>query len=69
MYSCWLSILLIHNKFYCKLITNMEEKIYLKETLIESDTKGTEGDIRTASVSSSVYNLINGILGNCNYLI
>lgn len=48
----------------------MEEKISLKETLIESSTRGTEeGEIRTASVSSSVYNLINGILGNCNSLL
>lgn len=42
----------------------MEEKYILEEALIGDKADGSEvQNIRTATVSSSVYNLINGILG------
>ena len=45
----------------------MEEKSQLKETLVESGKeREEEQSIRTASISSSIYNLINGILGSCH---
>ena len=43
---------------------HMEDKFILEETLIgDKEYDSQEQSIRTASVSSSVYNLINGILG------
>ncbi len=42
----------------------MEDKFVLEETLIgDKEYDAQEQSTRTASVSSSVYNLINGILG------
>lgn len=46
----------------------IEDKAQLKETLIESgEQSSAEQKIRTASISSSIYNLINGILGSFCY--
>ena len=46
----------------------MEEKVQLRETLIKSGKDDSdEQSIRTASISSSIYNLINGILGSCHF--
>ena len=46
----------------------MEEKAQLRETLIEGGKEVSDDQsIRTASISSSIYNLINGILGSCHF--
>ena len=46
----------------------MEEKAQLRETLIEGGKEVSDyQSIRTASISSSIYNLINGILGSGNF--
>lgn len=46
----------------------MEEKAQLRETLVEHGKEVSDDQsIRTASINSSIYNLINGILGNGNF--
>ena len=42
--------------------TKLEDSYDLKETLVREDS--AETSIRHATVSSSIFNLINGILGN-----
>lgn len=45
----------------------MEEKAQLRETLVEHGKEVSDDQsIRTASINSSIYNLINGILGSCH---